>query len=87
MVLNPFGGAGVGRATRWRIVLKAAVFGRIVRRSNDNAIREAAPAIAVVGKDGVRERRSRGVSAGIVDHDLNVISGQDFQSGNKGGLR
>ena len=61
--LDPAGDVGVGRAAVRRVVLEAAVFGRIVRRRDDDAVGEPAGAAAVVDEDRVRDRRRRRVFA------------------------
>ena len=49
-VLDRLGGAGVGRAAVGRVVLEAAVVGRVVRRGDDHAVGQARRAAAVVGR-------------------------------------
>ena len=44
LVLDPARDVGVGRAAVGRVVLEAAVLGRVVRRRDDDAVGEAAPA-------------------------------------------
>ena len=39
-VLNPAGDVGIGRAALGRIVFEAAIFGRIVRRGDDDSVGE-----------------------------------------------
>ena len=52
-VLDPVRHVGVGGATVGRIVLEAAVLGRIVRRRDDDAVGEMLLAAAVVDEDRV----------------------------------
>ena len=44
----------IRRPAVWRVVLEAAIVGRIVRRCNDNAIRQPCIAAAVVSEYRVR---------------------------------
>ena len=50
-VLNPFGGRRIGGPAVRRVVLEAAVVRRIVRRRDDDAIGQSAPASAVVASE------------------------------------
>ena len=68
LALHPAGDVGVGRPAVGRVVLHAAVLGRVVRRGDDDAVGLAGAAAAVVGQDRVRDRR-RGREAVVgVDH-------------------
>ncbi len=85
-VLYPLGGGGVGWAAIWRVVLEAAVFGRVVGRSDDDAVGEIVFALRVVGEDGVGECRGGSVGKAVVDHDFDVVSGEDFEGSGEGGF-
>ena len=79
LALDPAGHVGVGRPAVRRVVLEAAVAGRVVRRRDDDPVRggrlRPAPA-AVVGEDRVRDRRRRRVAAVGVDDDLDAVAGE-----------
>ncbi len=80
-VLDPAGDIGVRRPAVGRVVLEAAVLGRIMRRCDDNAVREVVFAAAVVNDNGPRYY-GRGSNAVILLNDgLDVIGGQDFERG------
>ena len=59
LALDPAGDVGVGRPAVRRVVLEAAVAGRVVRRRDDDPVGGAAAAAAVVGEDRVRDHRRR----------------------------
>ena len=67
---------GVGRAAMRRVVFVAAVFGRIMRRRDHDAIGEAGGPSLVVAQDRMRDDWGRRVSAAIVDHDLDAVGGK-----------
>ena len=72
-VLDRAGHVGVGGAAVRRVVLEAAVAGRVVRGRDDDAVGRPAPAAAVVGEDRVRDhRRRRGAVAGV-EHDVDPV--------------
>ena len=77
---NPIRGLRVGRSTGRRVVLKAAIAGRIMGRGNHDAIG------ARVGQDGVRDRWGRRVAAVLVDANLHPIGQQHLKGGDHGGL-
>ena len=62
-LLDPAGDVGIGRPAVRRVVLETAVFRRIVRRRDHDAVGETGRPAAVVRQDGVRDdgggRRSR----------------------------
>ena len=60
---------GVGRAAVRRVVLEAAVLGRVVRRRDDDAVGEPRRPPAVVGEDGVGDGGRRRVAVARVEHD------------------
>ena len=59
--------AGVGRPAARRVVLEAAIGGRVVRRRHDDAVGERLGVLAVPGQDGVRDGRGRREAVGAVD--------------------
>ena len=83
---DPTGGVGVGRAAVGRVVLEAAVLGRVVRRRDDDAVGEIGPArgpraVSVVAEDGVRDRRGRRVAVVGVDEHGDVVGREDLERG------
>lgn len=83
-VLDPAGDIAVGRAAIAWVVFEATAFRRIVRRRDHNAVGQAASAATVVAKDGVGNRRCRGVLIIRRQHHLNAIGGQYFQCAGAG---
>ena len=77
-VLDPRRGFRRGRPSFGRIVLEAAVFGRIVRRRDDDAVREAALLAPVVDEDRARDHGRRREAFPLLDHDVDVICGEDL---------
>src|SRR6266540_1910447 len=59
-------------ATR-RVVLEAAIFRRIVRGRDNDAVRETCRSPEVKGEDGVGDRRRRRIAAIAIDHGLYAI--------------
>ncbi len=74
----------VRRAAAGRVVLEPAAFRRVMRRRDDDAVREARGAAAVPGQDGVRHGGRRRVFVVARKHDLDAIGGQHLQ---RAGLR
>src|SRR4030095_10474276 len=60
LVLDPAGDVGVGRAAVGRVVLEAAVLGRVVGGGDDDAVGQVVAPVPVPGEDGVGEGRGRG---------------------------
>ena len=83
---DPAGGVGVGRAAVRRVVLEAAVPGRVVRRGDDDAVGEAASSSPVGRQDRVADRRGGGVAAGGVDQHRDVVGRQHLQRADPGRL-
>jgi hypothetical protein len=63
----------------WRVVLEAAVLGRVVRRGDHDPVRRSAPAIPVVREDRVRDRRGRRETVACVDHHLDVVRAEHLE--------
>ncbi len=64
------------------LYLKPPSVGRIVRGRDDDAVGlGVADAVAVVGQDGVRERGRWRVAERGIDHDGDVVGGQDLERG------
>ena len=76
LVLDPAGGVGVGRPAVRRVVLEAAVAGRVVRGRDHDAVGTPSPAFAVVVQDRVRDHRRRGGAAVGVDADVDAVGDQ-----------
>ena len=79
--LNPGGDVGVGWTAIGRVVLEAAVFGRIVRGSDDDAVGEVSIAAAVVDEDGPRDDGRRRHTVVTLHDGLDSIRGQHFDRG------
>src|SRR3989441_3415820 len=62
LLFDPFCDVSVRWSTSGWIVFEAAESRRIVRWRNDNAVREAARAAAIVRENGVRDYRGRSVA-------------------------
>ena len=84
--LDPRCYVGIGRSAIRRVVLEAAVLGRIMRRGDDDPVGKTALAILVVGQDRVRNDGRRRVSAALVDHRVNLIGGKYLERACEGGL-
>ena len=50
-----------------------------MRGRNDDAVGEAGLAAAVIGEDGVRNRRGRGVFISGRNHDLDAVCGEHLE--------
>ena len=64
---NPIGSLSVGRAAGRRVVFETAIAGRIMGRSNHDAIG------ARVGQDSVGDRRRRRVAAAVINANLQTV--------------
>ncbi|MNG85519.1 hypothetical protein D3C79_442790 [compost metagenome] len=83
---NHRGQVGVGRAAVGRVILDAAVFRRVMRRGNDDAV-GLCPTVAVVAQNSMRYRRGWRKAVIFLHDHIYAVGGQDFQHGNKGRLR
>src|SRR5262249_39802145 len=83
----PFGDVSVRRSALGRIVFEAAESRRVMRRCDDDAVREAAFATAIVAENRVRDYRGRSVTIVSIDHYVDAIGYQHLQSAGKSGLR
>ena len=81
----PFGDVSVRGSAVGRIVFEAAESRRVVRWRDDDAVREAALATAIVGENRVRDYRRRSVAIVSIDHDVDAIRRQHLQSAGKAG--
>ena len=86
LVLDPAGDVGVGRAAVGRVVLEAAVLGRVVGRGDHDAVGQVVAPVPVPGEDGQRQRRGRGRPVAGVDPHLDPVGGQHLQGGALGRL-
>ena len=68
----------VGRATMRRVVFVSAIFRRIMRRRDDDAIGKSAGPTLVVAQDRMRDHGRRRVAAALVDHDVDAVGGKHF---------
>jgi len=80
-ILDPLGYIGVGRSSIGRIVFKPAVFWRVVRRGDDNAIGEMLGAAPIVDEDRPRNRRRRRHTVVALNDGLDAVRRQDFERG------
>ena len=78
-VLDPRRDVGVGRAAVGRVVLEAAVGGRIVRRRDHDAVARVLGAAAVVDEDRVRDDRRRRHAVVALDDRLDAVGGQHLE--------
>ena len=85
-VFDPARRAGIRRAAIRRIVFESAIVRRIVRGRDHDAVGQAVRAPAIVGQDGVRQRRSGRIAARAVDHGVHAVGGQHFQRADPGGI-
>src|SRR5262245_34462018 len=72
-ILDPARHSCIGGPAARRIVLEAAIFGRIVRRRNDDPIRKACGSLEVKGEDCMRDCRRRRTAVIEIDHGLYAI--------------
>ena len=78
-VLNPARDVGVGRPAVRRVVLEAAVLGRVVRRRDDDAVGEDARAAAVAHEDRARDDRRRRHPAVALNDRLDAVARQHLE--------
>jgi len=85
--LDSGGDIGVGRSAIWRVILEAAVLGRIMRRGNHHAIGKTAGPVPVVGQDRMRDRGRRGISVALVDHHGDIVGREYLKRAREGRFR
>ena len=85
-LLDPAGHVGVGGPAVRRVVLEAAVAGRVVRRGDDDPVGGPATAAAVVGEDRVRDHRRRRRAVVGVDDDVDAVRAEDLDDRARGRL-
>ena len=83
-LLDPARRRRVRRPAVGRVVLDAAVLGRIVRRGDDDPVGEVFGATAIGGEDRVGDRRCWGVAVGGVHSDVDLVCGKHLERGAKG---
>ena len=86
-VLDRAGHVGAGGPAMSRVVFESAVFRWIVRRRNDDAVRQPGGAAVVISKDRVRNHRRRRVAAIAIDHHVDIVRGQYLEGADRGRLR
>ena len=86
-VLDPAGDRSICRPSVRRVVFEAAVFGWVVRRCNDDAVRQTAGAPAVVTEDGVRDHGRWREAVLLRSHDQHAVRGEHLQRGLERRLR
>src|SRR5208283_2084822 len=79
-LLNPVGYVSVRGSSMWRIVFEAAESRWIVRWRDDDTVSEATLSAPVVTEDRMRDNRGGGVTIGRVDHNVDAVARQHFQS-------
>ncbi len=85
-VLNPTGDLGLGGTTVGRVVLEAAVAGRVVGRRDDDPVGEIRSAGAIVGEDGMGDDRRRRVALAVVDPDVHLVRREHLEGAGPGGV-
>ncbi|CAB4906457.1 unannotated protein [freshwater metagenome] len=85
-VLHRPGDVAAGRAAVRRVVLEAAVAGRVVAGGDHDAVGQARGLAPVGPQDGVADRRGGRVAVGVVDQDGDVVGGEHLQCGDPGRL-
>ena len=83
----PGGNVGFRRAAVGRIVFEAAVTGRIVRRGDDDAVRQAVFPPGIPAQDGMGNGRSGRIGAVLGDADMDAVGHQHLKGRAKGRLR
>ncbi len=78
-VLDPFGDVRICGTAVGRVVLEAAVVGRIVRGRDDDAVGQAGAAAAVVSENRMRDGGRWRVLVIRCDHDFDAIRGEYFE--------
>ncbi len=82
-ILDHFGDVGIRRAAVRRVVLDTAIFRRVMRRRNHDAVRQRT-AFFVVHQDGIGNGRRRGKTVVFLHDNINAVGCQHFQNRNKG---
>src|ERR1043165_2721919 len=77
--LNPVGNVGFRRPTVWRVVLEAAVVGRIMRWRDHDSVGQSSLSLAVVSQNRVRYHGRRSVFVAFGDHHFDAVGGQHLE--------
>src|SRR6266481_5959324 len=80
-VLNPARYVGVGGTAITRIVFKAAILWRVVRRRDHDAVREVLLAAAVINQDGARDNWSWRDAVVSLNYCIHVVGRQNLKCG------
>ncbi len=83
---DPRGHPGIGRPSLGRVVLDPAVRGGVVRRRDDDAVRQVGLSRPVVFEYGVRYHRGRGEPPGLVCHHVHRVCREHLQGRPEGGF-
>src|SRR5690242_1640113 len=83
-VLDPSRDGGVSGSSGRRVVFEATVLGWIVRRRDDDAVRQIGRAAAVVRQDRMRDGRRWRVAVGSINCTLDTVPGEHFEGRLKG---
>ena len=86
-VLDPARDGCISGSAARLVVFKAAVFRRIMRRRDDDAVREICRPAEVESEDGVRDRRRRRVAVIAVDHGVYAICCEHLEGSRESRLR
>jgi hypothetical protein len=70
---------GIRRTAIGRIIFEPAIFRRIMRRRDHDAVGKTMTAASVVGQDGVRNNRRRRIAVVRVDHHLDAVGREYLQ--------
>ncbi|MND84221.1 hypothetical protein D3C80_761080 [compost metagenome] len=81
---DPLGDVGIGRTTVGGVVLVATALWRVVRRRDDDAVRQAAGATTVVAENRMGNGRCRGVLVASGNHHGHAVGRQHFKGAGTG---
>ncbi len=84
--LDPRRDIGAGGPAVRRVVLEAAVVGRVVRGRDDDAVGKSRCAAPVVHQDRVRHRRRRRVFVPRREHHVDAVGREHLEGAGRGGL-
>src|SRR4030095_5194087 len=73
LLFYPIGDVSVRGSAGGRIIFEAAESRRVMRWCDDDAVREAALATAIVGENRMRDYRRRSVAIVSIDHHVDAI--------------
>ena len=87
LVLDPARDIRVGGPAVWRVVLEAAVVGRVVRRRDHDPVGEAGRTPPVGPEDGVRDGGGRREAVGGIDPHVHAVGDEHLEGSPPGGPR